>query len=233
VTAKAPKSAPKVPVPQRERPRSRGAVLLARTGCSKQQISDAIAVSYTLVGFWLAGSRVPANDKRQSLAREYGIPVDAWEEPALAVAMTGALEALPKVTDEDIDRASAKAFMLAVRTLDVVDTVDNAAARVKLSGEAIRQLDHSARLHGVSMNLSEAKAVRHPAFRRVWARIVDALARHPEALAEVKAAIAARGPADRAPDSEHTGEAVECEDELRRTQTATLAHGVREGHSHA
>lgn len=62
--------------------RNQGAVTLARTGETQEEIAAALGVSRAAVGYWIAGTKKPLKAKREALAARYRIPVDAWDETA-------------------------------------------------------------------------------------------------------------------------------------------------------
>jgi transcriptional regulator with XRE-family HTH domain len=84
--------------------RNQGAVTLARTGETQEEIAAALGVSRAAVGYWIAGTKKPLKAKREALAARYRIPVEAWDETAKAKP-----GAKPAVTAESLKAAAGEA----------------------------------------------------------------------------------------------------------------------------
>ncbi len=67
-----------VPVPARRR--SKGVVLLVRTGLSGAEIARRVGLSQVAVYYWMAGITKPGKAARAKLHQGFNIPPDAWEE---------------------------------------------------------------------------------------------------------------------------------------------------------
>lgn len=63
--------------------RTRGAVLLSQLGLDQIEIARRCGVARSAVGHWMTGRSRPGGDMRSTLARIYGIPFEAWVEPAV------------------------------------------------------------------------------------------------------------------------------------------------------
>lgn len=67
--------------------RSRGSVLLARTGKTQDEIAARVGVSRVAVSKWINGGAKPGTKKRELLAQldpKKPIPMTSWDEPATA-----------------------------------------------------------------------------------------------------------------------------------------------------
>ena len=83
--------------------RSDGAIALARTSKTHEEIAKLVGVSRVAVSHWVAGTKKPAMERRSKLLALFGIPVDAWErrdrtrasafDRALAAAVTANVSA--------------------------------------------------------------------------------------------------------------------------------------------
>ncbi len=62
--------------------RSRGAVLVARLGLDQVVIARRCGVVRSTVGHWTTGTRKPSDTHRVILRDVYGVPIEAWIEPA-------------------------------------------------------------------------------------------------------------------------------------------------------
>jgi transcriptional regulator with XRE-family HTH domain len=62
--------------------RTRGAVLLSQLGLDQIEIARRCGVARSAVGHWMTGRSRPGGDMRSTLARIYGVPFEAWVEPA-------------------------------------------------------------------------------------------------------------------------------------------------------
>ncbi|XXX82787.1 helix-turn-helix transcriptional regulator [Sorangium sp. So ce134] len=63
--------------------RTRGAVLVARLGLDQVVIARRCGVARSTVGHWITGVRKPLDTHRVILRDVYGVPPDAWLEPAV------------------------------------------------------------------------------------------------------------------------------------------------------
>lgn len=62
--------------------RSRGAHLLARSGSTQSDVARKAGVSTVTAYNWFSGEKKPAETRRPELLKLFGIPVEAWDEPA-------------------------------------------------------------------------------------------------------------------------------------------------------
>ena len=187
----------KKPPPQAERPRSKGAVLLSRTGLTASEIAVELDVGETIVKYWRLGEKVPPLDKRRSLSKAYAIPVEAWDEPASLAAVSPMPIMGDKVTEADIDRAAVQLFGVALYLTEKVRSCESVGDMAKVAAGANAYLEKSARMAGISLDVSEAKLLRTPAWRRVHRAIFEALRPFPEAARAVGEAILTIGQVDK------------------------------------
>lgn len=92
--------------------RSKGAVRLARTGETQDEIATAIGVSRAAVGYWINGTKKPGPSKRALMAERYKIGAEEWDEEAKAARATAkaAPAAVPAaVTVRELERATGEA----------------------------------------------------------------------------------------------------------------------------
>lgn len=65
--------------------RSAGAILLARTGKTQDEIASRLTacglrVSRQMVGYWMSGDKRPRVERRALLETEFGVPASSWDE---------------------------------------------------------------------------------------------------------------------------------------------------------
>lgn len=65
-----------------ESDRSKGSVRLAAVRGTQVEKAKRIGVTQQAVSDWESGKAVPNYANRKAMRREYGIPVDWWDEPA-------------------------------------------------------------------------------------------------------------------------------------------------------
>lgn len=64
------------------RGRVRGAVLLAGLSSTQEEIARRCGVRQAAVSYWTTGFRRPRDEHRIILRDAFGIPIDAWIQPA-------------------------------------------------------------------------------------------------------------------------------------------------------
>lgn len=62
-------------------PSTRGGALLLSQG-TQTAIGEALGVHHHTVGRWVSGARLPPLDRLVQIRDRYGIPLEAWGEPA-------------------------------------------------------------------------------------------------------------------------------------------------------
>jgi len=65
-----------------ERKPTEGSRLLNSCGLSQQEIGERLGVSHVSVCNWLSGKKLPNNQRRQDIYREFGVSPESWAQPA-------------------------------------------------------------------------------------------------------------------------------------------------------
>lgn len=182
------------PVRQTDRPRSRGAVQLARTALTAAEIATALGVSEVLVKYWRLGTRVPAIDKRKSLAREYAIPIEAWDEPAtVAVVAPPKVEPVPETRFREMSSLLVAEGIALYQLLPTCESPMERAKLLKLINDCV---DKAMRLGGIPIGVSEEGLMRLPAWQRALERtlavVYAAIAPFPGAVKAAREAMQSR-----------------------------------------
>jgi transcriptional regulator with XRE-family HTH domain len=161
--------------------RSRGSVLLARTGKTQEELAARLGVSRSLVGHWLTGHRVPTKlEVRTALRKAFAIPVEAWDEPA-----ESALATQDTTTTWTADSVQARAQRLQSMIDAMTDQLQQSATPAEFSKfcrSITPALTHLGRLTGETLSIDESRIVRLPAWRRIEEALVRALAPWPDAM---------------------------------------------------
>lgn len=154
-----------------------------RLGCSEGSVRS-----------WAAGKATPRSTIRRSVASEFGVPVEAWDEPPSVAETETLAEPLPAPADPDADDPSARS---------VLD-----AELVRLDGLRVGSADWAPRdkialstaRAGVAARLAkftgeeatdERRLLDSPAFRLVMRTVAETLALFPVPAAAVSAALRA------------------------------------------
>ena len=178
--------------------RSKGALALAHSGASTEQIARACEVGGNLVNYWISGARVPSAPNRRVLRKEYEINPKWWDEPSgdgadvlakirpsvFAAGDPDVLDAPPPVatTAKDVrDLAGqyldqARSFMRAVEN----DKLSTPTERAKLLRDVAVSLDKAGRLTGASADMPVSKILKSPAWSKLGKIIADAIAGYPD-----------------------------------------------------
>ena len=168
--------------------RSRGAVLLAQTGKTQEEIAARVHASRSLVSHWMPGRRVPSAANRVALRSAYGIPIEAWDEPPEAAPPGDAgaerrSKAAAEVAEVSVRAQAAQLSRVVRETLERVQAAGGEPEWIlKQSRSATAILQYLGKLTGETQEMSEARIVRLPAWRRIQSAIEHALARWPEAM---------------------------------------------------
>ena len=121
--------------------RSKGAVRLARTGETQDEIATAIGVSRAAVGYWINGAKKPGPAKRALMVERYKIGAEEWDEEAkVARATTKRAEPaeLPPVTVRELELATGEARAAMANGAGTFDTL---AIVARLGSMAVGLLD--------------------------------------------------------------------------------------------
>lgn len=185
--------------------RTDGARLLAATGLDHAAIAAEIGVGRTSVTQWLLGDKKPGVGKRAAICAAYGVPVDAWDRPAGSpgAAATG-LGGGPVGSSASSPGTATGAGTVDARgrleqqlaRLDRIRAEGEAPggdlppqARLRLEATETRCIELLGRMAGDASEISEAKIVRTPAWRRLSERVRAALEPYPDAAMAVARAV--------------------------------------------
>lgn len=174
--------------------RTEGSKLLAATGLDHAAIAAALGVSRAAVTQWLSGDKRPAHGRRAAIEQLYGVPPAAWDaelsEPVLGPAQaktdpcacsTG-FHAEARLRDQ-LERLDA------IRTAAADDATMPPQARLRLEATTTRCIELLAKLTGEGQEVSEARILRLPAWRRIQDAIIAALRPYPDAAVAVAKAL--------------------------------------------
>lgn len=177
-----------------KRPRNQGAIALRRTGLTQEQIAARLGMSQPQVQRWMACERVPSTPNRLRIYADFpDIEPSLWDQPAAppkpsptdARHMQQAPPATPISVRDGVDMLRGKLHKLLHR-IDDDGTPDEQAKVLKDATAALHVL---ARITGEAADISEAKIVRLPAWRRVRDALVEALGDQPDVLLRVESAL--------------------------------------------
>ena len=176
--------------PQTKSTRSEGAIALKRTGLSAPQIARRLGLkSDRGVSHWTSGRRLPLQQARLVLEREFGIAPADWDRVADVPA--------PPKRQRLRAGASTTAQARAEKLGQMVDAVLSDPAlrkrppmeRVELLAQAARTLTVLSKLSGEAHELPVSAIVSTPHWRRVERATAEALEPWPDALEALRAAI--------------------------------------------
>lgn len=182
--------------------RSKGALALAHSGASTDQIARTVGATDASVNYWISGEKTPGGPFRKKLKREYGIALPWWDEPIDAAdplagvrslapkdrfhILTGAAipadgeKVEPPTTAKDVrDLAGqyldqVRMFMSTVQT-DKLLTMTEKARTLR---ECSAALDKAGRLTGASAEIPVSKILKSPAWAKLGKIIADTIASH-------------------------------------------------------
>ncbi|HEX8795466.1 MAG TPA: hypothetical protein VF765_31165 [Polyangiaceae bacterium] len=187
--------------------RSYGLQLLARTGCTHEQIAARIDCSRSLAGHWLAGRRVPTERWRDALRDEFKIPVDAWDRappkpkraPAPAAPSsrdaTPPASPAPEITVTSVREAAARLQQKVHEKLEKIDTDPMLMPLewFKCAASAAAMLNLLGKLTGQTQEVNEGRILRLPAWQRIQDTIITAATPWPDALRAIGEALTRMG----------------------------------------
>ena len=185
--------------------RTEGARLLAATGLDHAAIASEVGVGRTSVTQWLLGDKKPGAGKRAAISAAYGVPADAWDRPAgtpggVAVGRGGGAGGSVTMAEGAVAGVGAVdarwRLEQQLARLDRIRAEGEAAggdlppqARLRLEATETRCIELLGRMAGDASEMSEAKVVRTPAWRRLSERIRVALEPYPDAAMAVARAV--------------------------------------------
>ena len=176
-----------------------GARMLRETGVKQVLIAKALGVTRQAVSAWCNGAEKPGQIIRNKIKKIYGIPVDAWDRiaapsviaedlsppvsPAVVApsAPSGASSPTVAIHIEETTEAMLRAQVDRSKAI-ASDVALDPETRLRAEARLTHALRALAAYRGEADAMSEAKLVRHPAFKRAMAVLLDALAPYPEAM---------------------------------------------------
>jgi transcriptional regulator with XRE-family HTH domain len=174
--------------------RSQGAVVLARTGLTQEAISARTGISRPRISHYMTGQRKPGPANRAKLQRAFGIEPGLWDVApveSIAVAPTSTGTPAPaSVFDMAGVLQTAVNDQLQKLTTDPSVTPYERSKLIEKLAEALHSIG---KLTGETLDMSEERLLRLPAWRRVKDAIFAALRPWPEAKVAVAEALEALG----------------------------------------
>lgn len=166
--------------------RSEGSRLLSKLNPTQGEIAAEIGVGQSIVAQWIGGTKRPGAANRDEMFRLYAIPQDAWDrEPGQARPDAPAKASRSEGGPVDPERETREqiARLRVLLTEPGMTTREQLAVESNL-GEALKTL---ARLSGGE--ITEAKILKSPAWRRLEQHIARTLTPWPAALAALGASL--------------------------------------------
>lgn len=186
---------PKLPlriVQPQARIRSAGSDALSAVTTPGTELADRLGVDVTVVSRWKSGERVPTVAQRRKLFRLCNIPADSWARPP-GNPPTLDRASLPPVTAESFRAQSEALFAEANLMKEWSDRLreTDVMTSLRLGREANQITSLIMRLSGATIEMSEERAARLPAVRRLLERALTAIVecKNPMAFAAAKRAI--------------------------------------------
>lgn len=175
--------------PSSEPARTGGQELLRSVDAPLNEIATECGVSKALVSNWRTGKLIPQPPERAVLERVYGIPAAEWD----VFDMAHVDESPPLEFDEDAPPLESTLRMLDQQLMRLAnggtdeDFKQAEGIRKMLATRAQQEKDK--RTIEAYIERSLINPARQPFYQRVVNMVVDSLKPHPEALADVLAAL--------------------------------------------
>lgn len=174
---------------KREKRPSRGSVLLRRLGRERSSVVAACNVSGPAVSQWGSGATKPSPAQRAILHAEFGIPVEAWDEPAVSVLAPSEPQNAPVAPEPggalDLDTTIAELEKAVRRTMGNLASAGTPGEEAKVMASCATTLAQLAKLRG-----DDQVTLRKFYRSKDWARIVAAHARALAPFPEAERALA-------------------------------------------
>jgi transcriptional regulator with XRE-family HTH domain len=171
--------------------RSAGAVALQALPLSQQEIGDRLEVDQSLVARWCTGQRTPTSAQVRLITAQFEIPAKAWTEPAPRPPEPDP-ESVPILTERSFSLQS-QALFAEVHHMRARAEWYRQHGDVKMQLRCVREATSMhlllGKLLGVTLEISDARAARLPALRRIFRKIAHALAPWPPAFEAVRVSI--------------------------------------------
>ena len=168
--------------------RTAGAVALQSSVLTQEELTARLGIDRTHLSRIGCGERMPTKTQRVLFAAELGIPLDAWER-APDLPPEPDPSAVPTFTDQAFREETQHLFgevhhMRACA--EFYRRQGNAKLHMSMTRAATAQLELLGRLSGATLEISEARAARLPAVRRILEKLATALQPWPEAYAAAR-----------------------------------------------
>lgn len=169
--------------------RSKGALLLARTGATQQTIASRLGCTQQAAQQWISGITRPSKVRRGELRAVYAIPIESWDEevaPASSPVAETESESEPrpratKLPVSAIGKMEAVEDMLMEQLAKVrADPLSTPAERCKVGRDCMAALDIIAKRRGEG-GTDMPKWLRSPEWAKIAKAIREALEPYPEA----------------------------------------------------
>ena len=188
--------------------RNDGAIQLARSGKTHEEIAQAVGVTRVAVGHWIAGTRKPRKEARNRLLELFGVAVDAWDRlksrgspfkasghdvvaGGVASAVTSGVTSVTSLVASPVvpEGVIAKAVELERMAHDLMkklhdDEIATPLEQAKVMASVSSTLTHLAKLTG-QYDLGR-RLFRLPVWARIRRALADGLADFPDAAKSVE-----------------------------------------------
>lgn len=167
---------------------------LVATGLSLAKIAARIGVGRGTIARWKSGAVKPKDENRTALRDEFGIPLDAWDDPKPAKPAPAAPSGppapdYPPRPPMNAPQLEHVRWSLECVRIDLTQPGWSPTARSKLRNDEDRKVALVLKLER-EREMAEDRYVReHPAFKRHCERIRRALRPYPEAAKAVAKAL--------------------------------------------
>lgn len=171
--------------------RSEGVFLLMRSGATQEEIAAATGIHRTRIAHYFSGLRKPGDKNKRLFKKHYGVPLESW-------GRTPKGEPAPKPSLHTYANGGGSVLARAERLQGMVDSLlakldaDTKATpleKAKVMASTASTITLLGKLTGESQEISEARIVRLPAFRRIVEKMKEALRPHPDAARAVGEAL--------------------------------------------
>lgn len=160
--------------------------MLARVGATQEEISAATRIHRVRIAEYKTATRRPGPINRARLLKHFGIPMEAWDqEPqATPTPSTAPLSGPASIGFESVIARANRLQTMVDGVLDGVlqDPTSTPLEKLRAAEKASSIAATLGRLTGASQEMSEAKILRLPMWRRIEAAVIEALRPIPGAL---------------------------------------------------
>lgn len=171
--------------------RSEGQELLSAAAERLVDVAERLHVGVSTVSDWRRGAKSPGGRARRQLAEVYGIPPESWDRPAGEGPVPTALP--PLEFDDDAPPLESTLRMLDQQLMLLAsggtDEDFKRAEGIRKMLATRAQQERDKRVIDAHIERALISPTRQPFYQRTINLVVDALKPHPEALADVLAAL--------------------------------------------